>query len=229
MKNIPTTLLLAIASLLGCGSKSSPPVPSGPRFLALGDSYTIGESVDPSERWPVQLARLLREQKIEIADPEIIATTGWTTDELSRGMDAANPRGPYALVSLLIGVNNQFRGRSVEEFREQFAALLTRAISLANNDASRVIVLSIPDWGVMPFAEGRDREKIGREIDQFNDVCREQCAKAKVRFIDITPISKCATTDSSLAAADGLHPSGKQYQLWAQAARDAAREALAKK
>jgi lysophospholipase L1-like esterase len=231
MKNIPTTLLLAIASLLGCdsGSKAPPPQTSGPRFLALGDSYTIGESVDPSDRWPVQLARMLRDLRFEIPDPQIIATTGWTTDELSRGMDAANPRGPYTLVSLLIGVNNQFRGRDINEFRDQFAALLKRAIVLAGNDPSRVIVLSIPDWGVMPFAEGRDRKSIGEQIDQFNSVCREECEKQKVAFIDITPISRRATNDKELIASDGLHPSARQYRLWAEAVLPAARKALAER
>jgi lysophospholipase L1-like esterase len=169
---------------------------------------------------------MLRDLKFEISDPQIIATTGWTTDELSRGINAADPHGPYALVSLLIGVNNQFRGRDINDFREQFAELLKRAVSLANNDVSRVIVLSIPDWGVMPFAEGRDRNAIGEQIDQFNAFCREECEKHKVTFIDITPISRRAKNDPDLIARDGLHPSGRQYRLWAEAALPAARGAL---
>jgi lysophospholipase L1-like esterase len=196
--------------------------------LALGDSYTCGEAVDPSERWPVQLVKMLREQKIEIADPEIIATTGWTTDELSAGIDVANPRGPYAMVSLLIGVNNQFRGRSVEEFRSQFAGLLKRAIGFAGGESKRVFVVSIPDWGATPFGQtsGRDPGQVGREIDQFNSVCREECEKAGVAFVDITPISKQAKEDRSLVAEDGLHPSGKMYGLWCGAALPVAEKVL---
>jgi len=136
------------------------------RFLALGDSYTIGESVAASERWPVQLARLLREQQITIDDPTIIARTGWTTAELSAGIDRAKPQGVYDLVSLLIGVNNQYRGRSEEEYRREFVSLLQRAIGFADQRPARVLVLSIPDWGVTPFAGGRDRAAIGVAIDR---------------------------------------------------------------
>jgi lysophospholipase L1-like esterase len=216
--------------LIGCERRSSTPVPatSGPRYLALGDSYTIGESVGESERYPMQLARLLREQKIEIADPQIIAVTGWTTDELNAGIDRVNPQGPYALVSLLIGVNNQYRGRSVDEFRVQFAALLGRAVGFAGGENKHVIVFSIPDWGVTPFAQGQDRALIGRQIDQFNNVCREECGKQSVAFIDITPISKKAAGDRALVADDGLHPSGKMYEQWAREALPAARVALGK-
>jgi lysophospholipase L1-like esterase len=220
--------ILVSACLLGCNGAKEASVTNGPRYLALGDSYTIGESVDAQDRWPMQLARMLRDQKIDITDPEIIATTGWTTDELSAGMDRANPSGPNALVSLLIGVNNQFRGRSVDEFRGQFAALLNRAIALAGNQNSHVIVLSIPDWGVTPFAEGRDRDAIGRQIDQFNAVCHEECDKKNVAFVDITPISKRAAGDASLVADDGLHPSAKMYRLWCEAALPAAKNALEK-
>jgi lysophospholipase L1-like esterase len=198
------------------------------RYLALGDSYTIGESVEPSQRWPLQLAAMLRQQKLDIAAPRIIARTGWTTDELSRAIDAEKPQGPYQLVTLLIGVNNQYRGRSVEEFREQFRALLKRSIAFAGDDPKRVIVLSIPDWGVTPFAEGKDRARIGREIDQFNTICREECAATKVTFIDITPISRGATNDPSLIAADGLHPSSKMYRLWCERALPVAETALSK-
>jgi lysophospholipase L1-like esterase len=141
-----------------------------PRFLALGDSYTIGESVAVSDRWPNQLARTLRAKGIAIADPEIVAKAGWTTDELSSAIDAAKPQGPYALVTLLIGVNNQYRGRDAEQYRKEFAALLKRAIAFADDDPKRVVVVSIPDWGVTPFAAGRDRAKIGREIDLFNAI-----------------------------------------------------------
>ena len=135
------------------------------RYLALGDSYTIGEGVAPEGRWPEQLVARLRSKGVSIREPEIIAQTGWTTDELSAAITARNPHGPYALVSLLIGVNNQYRGRSVQEYRTQFLSLLHAAISLAGRDTGRVIVLSIPDWGVTPFAEGRDRAAIAAAID----------------------------------------------------------------
>jgi lysophospholipase L1-like esterase len=224
-----TYVLLAVV-VLGCNraDNSAPPITTGSRYLALGDSYTIGESVDESDRYPVQLARMLREQKIEIADPQIIATTGWTADELNAGIDRANPQGTYALVSLLIGVNNQYRGRSVGEFRAQFEALLKRAIGFAGGESKHVIVFSIPDWGVTPFAQGQDRARIGREIDRFNSVCRDECAKQNVAFIDITPISKRAAEDRALVADDGLHPSGKMYELWAREALPAAHAALGK-
>jgi lysophospholipase L1-like esterase len=196
------------------------------RFLALGDSYTIGESVQPAERWPIQLAALLKGQGVILDDPTLIARTGWTTDELSDAIDQANPQGPYELVSLLIGVNNQYRGRSVDEYRTQFVALLQRAIGYAGGQAGHVFVVSIPDWGVTPFAHGRDRAKIGKEIDAFNAINREEALKAGALYVDITPESRDATTDTSLVAGDGLHPSGKMYTAWAQLALPVACKAL---
>ena len=184
------------------------------RFLALGDSYTIGEAVAADERWPAQLGRLLADAGFAIGDPEIIAVTGWTTAELAAGMDAAAPRGPWDLVSLLIGVNNQYRGLDVSEYRSEFRTLLARAISLAGS-SRRVIVLSIPDWGVTPFAEGRDRAAIAAAIDRFNAVNREEAAAAGARYVDITGVSRRAAADASLTASDGLHPSGAMYAAWA--------------
>jgi lysophospholipase L1-like esterase len=198
-------LVLAIA----CGTSTRVPI----RFLALGDSYTIGESVAPSDRWPNGLARALR-----IPEPQIIAKTGWTTDELSAAIDAADPKGPFDLVTLLIGVNNQYRGRSADEYRQQFDALLKRAIGFAGGSAQRVVVVSIPDWGVTPFAEGRDRAKIGREIDRYNAINREETLRAGARYVDITPISRRASSDPSLVAPDGLHPSGRMYSEWVKLA-----------
>jgi lysophospholipase L1-like esterase len=185
-----------------------------PRFLALGDSYTIGESVAVADRWPNQLALRLRKNGIDIADPEIIAKTGWTTDELSSAIDAAKPRRPYALVTLLIGVNNQYRGRAAEEYRNEFTALLRRAVDFAGGNPRRVVVVSIPDWGVTPFAANRDRAKIAAEIDRFNAVNAEETKKAGARYADITPVSRHAATDSSLVAPDGLHPSAAMYAQW---------------
>ncbi|HEX2211308.1 MAG TPA: SGNH/GDSL hydrolase family protein [Longimicrobium sp.] len=196
------------------------------RFLALGDSYTIGEGVAEGERWPVRLAALLRERGVDVGDPQIIARTGWTTDELSAAIDAADPRGPYALVSLLIGVNNQYRGRGAEEYRGEFADLLRRAIGFASGDASRVIVLSIPDWSLTPFAGDRDRARIADEIDVYNAVNHEEAERAGARWVNVTPQSRAAGADPAFLAADGLHPSGRAYAAWAQLALPAAIAAL---
>lgn len=195
-------------------------------FLALGDSYTIGESVKEHERWPVQLAALIREEEFDVGEPVIIAETGWTTDELDAAIGRENPEGPFDIVSLLIGVNNQYRGRSEQEYRKQFVHLLQRAIAFAGNTASHVIVLSIPDWGVTPFAEGRDRGKIAQEIDVFNTINREETDRAGAQYIDITPISGEVIRDPSLIASDGLHPSGKMYAQWARLGLPKALKAL---
>jgi lysophospholipase L1-like esterase len=220
-------ILPIIISFIGiaCGQSShgsSRPLRARPletrqyHILALGDSYTIGESVKEHERWPVQLSVLIREQKFDVGDPTIIAKTGWTTDELDTAIDRENPQGLFDIVSLLIGVNNQYRGRSEQEYRAQFVDLLHRAIAFAGNIASHVIVLSIPDWGVTPFAEGRDRGKIAREIDLFNTVNREEANRAGAQYVDITPISREVIRDPSLIASDGLHPSGRMYAQWAR-------------
>jgi len=188
--------------------------PGHARYLALGDSYTIGESVPATDRFPVQLANYLH-----LGEPEIIARTGWTTDELNAAIDAAHPEGPYELVTLLIGVNNQYRGRDAEQYRGEFAALLQRAIGYAGGDPKKVVVVSIPDWGVTPFAEGRDRAKIGTEMDRYNAINYEEAMRAGARYADITPISRGA--DPDLTAADGLHPSGKQYWDWVKVIHNA--------
>lgn len=189
-------------------------------YLALGDSYTIGEGVEPEGRWPMQLAHALRAQGIPLADPRIIATTGWTTDELSAAMDAAEPLGQWDLVSLLIGVNNQYRGRDVEEYRGEFTALLQRAIALAGDRADRVLVLSIPDWGVTPFAiqSGRDRDQIARELDDYNAAACEACAARGVAFVDVAPASRARGGEDAMLADDGLHPSAAMYSQWTQLA-----------
>ena len=195
-------------------------------YLALGDSYTIGESVDSALRWPVQLTEGLRSEGVGLGDPAIIARTGWTTDELTRGIVESGAAGPYDQVSLLIGVNNQYRGRDLEEFRTQFLDLLSQATAFAGGDAGRVLVLSIPDWGVMPFAEGRDRAQIAGEIDAFNQIKSVESERAGVWFVDITEISREAAADPSLVAGDGLHPSGAMYARWVEAALPVARGIL---
>jgi lysophospholipase L1-like esterase len=185
------------------------------RYLALGDSYTIGESVPVEDRWPVQLAAGLRRLGLPTAAPEIIARTGWTTDELMAGIRQALPQGPYDLVSLLIGVNNQYRGRNLDEYSTSFHSLLVKAISLAGQRPERVLVLSIPDWGVTPFAHDRDAGQISTEINRFNQVNRQAAQQAGAAYFDITPLSRQAAGDPSWLADDGLHPSGKMYAAWA--------------
>ena len=183
------------------------------RILSLGDSYTIGEGVAESDRWPVQLADRLREHGIPCDDPFIIARTGWTTDELDAAIMQAAPAGPFDLVTLLIGVNNQYRGRGAEEYREQFRGMLDRAIRLAGDRPGHLLVLSIPDWGVTPFAEGWDRDRISAEIDTFNAINRSETLAAGALYVDITP----STRDSNapdLLAEDGLHPSARMYARW---------------
>nr|WP_295867776.1 GDSL-type esterase/lipase family protein [uncultured Chitinophaga sp.] len=184
-------------------------------FLALGDSYTIGESVAEAERFPVQTVELLRAKGIVMAAPRIVAVTGWTTDELENGIREAGITGTFDLVTLLIGVNNQYRGRSLDEYREQFTGLLRQAIDFAGQRRGHVVVLSIPDWGVTPFAADRDRAAIAREIDAFNAVNKAVAAAEGVHWLDITHYTREAVQDTALVAADGLHPSGKDYARWA--------------
>lgn len=199
------------------------PAPSNQaiRYLALGDSYTIGESVPENERWSNQLAELLRASpQLDGRDVEvtIIARTGWTTAELWQGIEMRAIQPPYDMVSLLIGVNNQYRGYDINEYREQFRFLLEKAIEYAGDKPANMFVLSIPDWGVAPFAAGRDAAKIAQEIDSFNVVNREEAEKLGVAYVDVTPVSREAANDPSLIAGDGLHPSGRMYAEWAKLA-----------
>lgn len=187
------------------------------RILALGDSYTIGESVAESERWPMQLATRLAQQGID-AEVTIVARTGWTTDELWQGIKATTISPPYDLVTLLVGVNNQYRGRDLQEYREQFTFLLTQAVDYAGGDPQKVIVLSIPDWGMTSFAAGRgvSAEKVAGEIDLFNAINLEEAQRAGAFYVDVTPVSREAVNDPTLIAEDGLHPSGSMYALWTE-------------
>ena len=180
-------------------------------YLALGDSYTIGESVKESERWPVQLSNSLRNK---LNKPVIIAKSGWTTDQLIDTLNKINFKKKFDFVSLLIGVNNQYRGRSVENFKEGFTILLKKSIEYANYKKERVMVVSIPDWGVTPFAKNKNRTIIGNEIDAFNKVIHDECMKNNITFFNITEISRKAVNDNSLIAEDGLHPSKKMYKQW---------------
>ena len=186
------------------------------RFLALGDSYTIGEGVAESEGWPVQLVNALRAQGYPFELPEIIARTGWTTGELAGAIHTTGINPPYELVSLLIGVNNQYRGYSREKYRVEFGDLLTQAIAFAGGDPGRIVVLSIPDWGVTPYASRFDRGAISDDIDAFNAINRQEAERLGVHYIDVTPISRGAAGEPDLIGFDGLHPTGKLYASWVE-------------
>jgi len=198
-------------------------------YLALGDSYTIGEGVAADGSWPVQLARALRAQGIAVDDPRIIAKTGWSTDELAAVLDAAEPLGHWDFVSLLIGVNNQYRGRAVEDYAREFATLLARVVGYAGGRADRVLALSIPDWGVTPFAfaQGRDRARIAEELDAYNAAARATCALHGVAFVDVTGVSRALGSAPTMLADDGLHPSAAMYGEWTQLALPVAKKLLA--
>jgi lysophospholipase L1-like esterase len=196
------------------------------KYLALGDSYTIGESVPDNERWPVQLADMLRKETLDVASPDIIAKTGWTTAELAAGIKQVNPQSNYDLVSVLIGVNNQYRGQSMATYRLELRDILKIAIAFAKNRPERVFMLSTPDWGVTPFGASSDRAKIANEIDGFNAVAQEECKSLHIAYIDITVLSRTALNDASLVASDQLHFSGKMYQLWVNQSLPIVRELL---
>jgi len=184
-------------------------------YLALGDSYTIGESVSIDNRYPNQLVNRLSKVGFITDSATIIAKTGWTTDELKAGIVERNIEGnTYDLVTLLIGVNNQYRGRNTENFRKEFIDLLKQAIAFAGGNPEKVIVISIPDWGVTPFAADRDAQQIAIEIDAYNAIKKEEAEALNVAFVDITPISRNAKNRPKLVAKDGLHPSDTMYKEW---------------
>jgi len=189
-------------------------------FLALGDSYTIGESVPIYESFPYQTVQLLRNKGMSVHAAEIMAKTGWTTDELMVGIERTTFEKSYDIVTLLIGVNNQYRGKDPSVYEQEFEKLLNKAIYFAGGNKQHVFVLSIPDWGATPFAASRDRVKIGKEIDQFNAINRKITEKAGIAYVSITEGSREATSNALLVAKDGLHPSGLEYGKWAKKLAD---------
>lgn len=199
------------------------------RYLALGDSYTIGEGVPAGARWPERLAAALRGKGLALAPPRILAATGWTSQALLAALDAAELDGRWDLVSLLIGVNDQYRGRPPADYGRDFAALLERALALAGGRAGRVLAISIPDWGVTPFAraEGRAPARIAAQIDTFNAEARAVCRPRQVAFVDITALTRQASAAPGGLAADALHPSAAQYEQWAERLLPIARPMLA--
>lgn len=225
-------ILIALTALTGCRRDGFPaqanaidttinkkPVDNDSyTYLALGDSYTIGEAVPEDESYPIQLNSALISEKYYVQAPKIIAVTGWTTANLINAIaqDPISRNGTtFSFVTLLIGVNDQFQGLKQTEYQENFVQLLYTAISFAGGDASRVFVLSIPDYGVTPFAAGRDNV-IGPQIDQFNAINKAESMKAHVNYLDITGISRQAASNPNLIAGDGLHPSGEMYAEWVQ-------------
>jgi lysophospholipase L1-like esterase len=206
---------------------ATPPAAASISYLALGDSYTIGEGAEPADRWPVQLADMARQQGLSLAAPDIVARTGWTTAELQQAIaGSGNHRTDYGLVSLLIGVNNQYRGQSVETYKTEFRQLLTTAAGFAGGSMKKVVVLSIPDWGQTPYAAGRDQARIGREIDQFNTVAQAECQQLGVAFVDITPLTRAAAGYRKQFTTDGLHYTGLQMRIWAERALPVVKEIL---
>ncbi len=193
------------------------PKPSKKRYLALGDSYTSGESVTEEESFVSQLVQRLNADGVRLDEVQRVAKNGWTTAELGFGIERASPQGPFDLVTLCIRVNNQFRGRSLEEYRTEFRGLLGQAVGFAGGRAESVIVLSIPDWGVLPYGAKFDRALIARQIDDFNDANRAETQARGAQYVDITPISRREFSDPEMVAGDGLHPSGKHYSFWVDA------------
>jgi lysophospholipase L1-like esterase len=185
-------------------------------YLALGDSYTIGEQVPITESFPYQLVQLLRKQGMNFQAPEIIAATGWTTDDLKLAIDNHLLLSSYDLVSLLIGVNNQYRGRSAEEFRLHFRMLLETALNLAGGITQNLVVLSIPDWGVTPYAKDREPPVIAQQIDLYNFMCQAESEQFQVNYINITAGQRVNAGAEGFLAADGLHPSAKEYKQWSE-------------
>ena len=196
------------------------------RYLALGDSYTIGEKVAERNRWPNLLAKMLENEGTQ-AEVTFIARTGWTVDELWQGIKANPPEGTYDMVSLLIGVNDQFRGYPTDRYREDFRFMLGKAIEYAGGDPKRVIVLSSPDWGFTPYAAtGGDTEPISQQIDEFNAINLDETKAAGAHYVDVTIISRMGMDDFELIAVDRLHPSGKMYAMWAEKTLPVARDIL---
>ncbi len=189
------------------------------RYLALGDSYTIGEGVEEKQRWPMQLVRHLESEGISMAEPRIIAKSGWTTDELQLAIDESKPESNYDLVTLLIGVNNQYRGRDVESYRKEMKSLVEQAIDFAGGRAERVIVVSIPDYGVTPFIAAKpDRRprQIAEQLDQYNSVGKKLAERLNTQWVDITPLSRAKGMQPQMLVDDALHPSGEMYAEWTQ-------------
>lgn len=186
----------------------------GITYLALGDSYTIGTAINPENSYPNQLSDTLSARGYEVAETQIIATNGWTTTDLKEGIDKVDPDSDFDMVSLLIGVNNQYQGKDIELYKEEFRELLEEAIEFAKGNPENVFVISIPNYGVTPFASSRNQDKIRAELQNYDHIAEEISGEYDIPFINITPISELAANDLSLLATDKLHPSAKMYSMW---------------
>jgi lysophospholipase L1-like esterase len=206
---------LAFIFLLSTETMAQLIIEDNVKFLALGDSYTIGESVVPTERWPAQLMDSLNARGLEFVDYKIIAVTGWRTDNLRDAIRHAKIKPDYTLVSLLIGVNNFYQGKSVESYMPEFEELLYTAINLTGGNKSRVFVLSIPDYGFTPFGKNQ-QAVISRGIDEYNAANEAISKKLGVKYFNITDITRRGLNEPDLVAFDGLHPSGKMYREWVE-------------
>ncbi len=222
---ISLSISVAIASgiaLLGCKKTSitqdqapaAVPVAGAKKYLALGDSYTIGQNVQPTERFPYLLASALRQQNISISDPQYIATTGWTTANLQNAIASTDPPSNFDLVTLLIGVNDQYQHRDTADYRSRFTQLLNKSVTLAGNHKEKVFVLSIPDYSATPFVEAGDKARVSREIGWFNAINKQVTLQMNIAYIDITPLTREAANDPSLLTNDHLHYSAKEHQQW---------------
>ncbi len=216
-------LLFLLLSLFSCDLQPTDLDPSNPdlerqlTYLALGDSYTIGTSVEEVDRWPMQLAARLRDNSIDIANPDIIARAGWSTDQLIAAIDAAEELDSvYDLVSLAIGVNNQFRGNPLSQYRRELPLLLTSAIALSGEDKERVFMISIPDYGLTPFGQSHNPQQIAEEIDIYNALADSICRAMQIAFYDITKVSRQYGTDPTYIAPDNLHPNSRMYAAWVE-------------
>lgn len=235
MRGFLSFILLA-TTISGCAKQNTSDGPSisagiyinpSARYLALGDSYTVAQSLQLEQSFPYQLSGQLSDLKI--GNPSIIAATGWTTTDLIAAIDQSGVIGQkYDFVTLLIGVNDQYQGKSIDSYSANFEKLLKTAIQLANNDPKRVFVVSIPDYSVTPFASGGNRDAIAAEIDQFNSKNKQISSNNNVNYVDITDISRRAKSEPDLLAGDGLHPSAKMYGLWVQRLQPLVRMGLAK-
>lgn len=221
-----TVLIGLVINMPGCTKNVSVSIPANEanpvhalpykRYLALGDSYTIGQSVAPKERFPYLVDSLLRKQNIPIKDPKYIATTGWTTLNLLNAINAAGTLGTFDAVTLLIGVNDQFQRMDTAAYRTRFTQLLLKGIKLTGNNPSKVFVLSIPDYSATPYVDERQKQRVSREIDQFNAINKEVTLNHGIIYVDITPLTREAAHDSTLLCSDELHYSAKEHQKWAE-------------
>ena len=212
-------------TIINTFNTDSMPVTGTKTYLALGDSYTIGTSVPETDRYPVQTAAILKAAGIQV-DLDIIATNGWTTGDLMYAIKDRPVTNSYDAVSVLIGVNNQYQGRTLDEYKTQFATILQRCIQLAAGKASHVFVISIPDYSVTPFAKGRNTAEIAAQIDTFNEANKMIAANYGVNYLYITDDSRKAANDPTLVASDGLHFSGREYSIWSSKLAPMLRTAL---